>query len=364
MTLHELIFSRNKGLVIRRHCIFWTGRLIFLIYNYYLVLYLQNDTLPSDALTASFTGAAIQLAGELPFTYGILYLIFSVKTINVWVKTMLITIITIGAALLSFVLTGGDSHRPENQSALLYYWPAVWGYVGYGAPVVTAIFAMFRLLKQYAATKISQASLLHENQKAELELLKAQLQPHFLFNTLNTIYATSLEEPAHAAGMVSNLKSSFRYLLQQSRQPSVQLDDELDMLRHYEQLELSRFGHRLQLDHAVSGDTGSCQIAPLLLLPLVENSFKHSVADTRGNAWIRVMCNINNGIMEFSVRNSCQPERSFRIRKGIGLSNLRRRLELLYPGKFLLITERSNHQFFVRLQLHLIPNASNPMHRH
>jgi len=171
--------------------------------------------------------------------------------------------------------------------------------------------------------------------QAELNALKGQVHPHFLFNTLNNLYALTLNKSAQAPGVVLGLSDMLRYMLYECNADTVSLKKEVLMLQHYISLEKIRYEDRLDLNFAITGELDDKQIAPLMLLPLVENAFKHGTSEKVGQAWISITLDVSGNKLKFKVSNSKAEAVDEDVDKHhghIGLQNTRKRLELLYPA--------------------------------
>ena len=171
--------------------------------------------------------------------------------------------------------------------------------------------------------------------QAELNALKGQVHPHFLFNTLNNLYALTLNRSPQAPGIVLGLSDMLRYMLYECNADTVSLKKEVLMLQHYIGLEKIRYEDRLDLNFTITGDLGNKMIAPLMLLPLVENAFKHGTSEKVGQAWINITLDVDGTKLKFKISNSKAetpgPDGD-RHHGHIGLQNLQKRLELLYPA--------------------------------
>jgi two-component system, LytTR family, sensor kinase len=205
--------------------------------------------------------------------------------------------------------------------------------------------------------RIQQYSLNLEKEKleAELKFLKSQIHPHFLFNTLNNLYALTLKKSDKAPEMVIQLSNLLEYTLYSGKETEVQLDEELKQIRGYIDLEKLRFGNRLKTNTEIAGNVDGLLIAPLLLLPFVENSFKHGASNDLKSPFIDLIVNVEENRLIFSIRNSCngQSDKCEEYKEGIGLKNVKRRLELLYPGKHSLGIIQKQDVFDVNLKLEL-----------
>lgn len=185
---------------------------------------------------------------------------------------------------------------------------------------------------------------------AELHLLKAQVNPHFFFNTLHTIYALTLKGSNKASKVVLDLSEMMHYMLYEANAEKVFVEDEISHIKSYIAIEEIRFRERLKLKFECSGETQSRLIAPILLLPFVENAFKHGLTETSG--WIDIGIELKEESLHLRVANSCRKHK-IAGKPGIGLSNVNRRLELLYPGKYLLNIMPEEDVFTVDLKLTL-----------
>ncbi len=226
-----------------------------------------------------------------------------------------------------------------------------------GLAVVLAV--VVKLSKSWYLTQASRQQAEQAKLAAELQLLRAQLHPHFLFNTLNNLYAETLGHADTAAQMILKLSDILGYMLYDSQQPRVPLAAELRCLENYLALERLRYGDRLDLTLAVQGPVEGPQIAPLLLLPLVENAFKHGASESLDpTTWLRIDLEVRaDNTLQFSVRNPCPeagaPTRRTTAEGGIGLLNLRQQLALLYGPTARLVTTRADGIFTATLQLAL-----------
>jgi len=191
---------------------------------------------------------------------------------------------------------------------------------------------------------------------AELKALKAQVHPHFLFNTLNNLYALTLSNSPQAPGIVLGLSDMLRYMLYECNADRVSLKNEVLMLQQYIGLEKIRYEDRLDLTFTINGRLDDKLIAPLLLLPLVENAFKHGTSERIGAGWINIDLDVTGNKLKFKVSNSKaenQGNNPENYSGRIGLENIRKRLELLYPSthQFKIINE--DDIFFAMLEVEL-----------
>lgn len=196
--------------------------------------------------------------------------------------------------------------------------------------------------------------------QAELTALKDQVHPHFLFNTLNNLYSLTLQQSPQAPQVVLGLSEMLRYMLYECNADQVSLQKELLMLRQFMDLEKLRYEDRLDVTMNIEGDADDKLIAPLLMLPLLENAFKHGTSETLGEAWININILITDTELKFKISNS-KPHGnasvSNRYAGHIGLHNLRKRLELLYPATHKLKIMDDDDTFLAILELKLKPQT-------
>ncbi len=201
----------------------------------------------------------------------------------------------------------------------------------------------------------------------ELQLLRSQLHPHFLFNTLNNLYSLTLERSYDAPHIVLKLSALLRYILYECNEPTVELGKEVQLLKNYIELEQSRFGERVDISISCSGDIQNRRIAPLLLLPFVENSFKHGVHEATGKTWISLYLHVEGGSLIFKMLNGREGQApdNLAITGGLGLQNVRKRLNLLYPGRHQLKIMAAEDTFMVTLQIQLNdPHKASPQNNY
>mgnify|MGYP003336105479 CR=1 FL=1 len=193
-----------------------------------------------------------------------------------------------------------------------------------------------------------------DNLQLELNALKAQVNPHFLFNTLNNIYSLALQKSEHTAEMILKLSNMMRYLLYECNVPLVPLQKEINFINNYIELEKIRHDKNVQINFTLEGNPEGSEIAPLLLIPFIENSFKHGVNAQAGKGWVNIRLRTLDQKVSLSVVNSINENNtSSTNRKGIGLENVRKRLGLLYGDKHKLYIVPSGEKFSVELIIDL-----------
>lgn len=204
--------------------------------------------------------------------------------------------------------------------------------------------------------------LVEQKLQAELNFLKAQVHPHFLFNTLNNLYALTLKQSKDASEVVLKLSDLLNYMLYECAADEVKVEKEIKLLKDYISLERIRYGERLNISFNILGEAEGKMIAPLMLLPFVENSFKHGVSEAMDEAWVSIDLELKASKITLKVENSkskySDHEDLFNYKQGIGLKNVKRRLELIYPEKYKLDMHDSEDSFLVVLSIDLTEDAN------
>ena len=222
-----------------------------------------------------------------------------------------------------------------------------------GQFTVLGIAVSIKLLKSWYLQKQQTMQAEQEKLSAELELLKSQIHPHFLFNTLNNLYSHTLDQSEKAPAIVLKLSELLRFMIYESNSEVIALSSEISLLKNYIELEQLRYGDRLDISISITTDTTGRNIAPLILLPFVENAFKHGTSRQIDQCWITLDIQIEKDILYFKLVNSKTDDKLDLQSGGLGLSNVKRRLELIYKDGHRLEVNEDNDVFIVNLQLQL-----------
>lgn len=191
-----------------------------------------------------------------------------------------------------------------------------------------------------------------ERMVAELQLLKAQVHPHFLFNTLNNIYSFSLENSPKTPGLILKLSNLLSYMLYDCRSAEVRLEKELEIMKNYIELERERYDKRIDISWKVSGEVRNTFIAPLMMLPFLENAFKHGTSEQIEKSWLSVDIAVTGNKLKVKIANS-KNEFSKYYNHGIGIANIRKRLQFIYPDNHELKISDESDFFVVALKIRL-----------
>jgi hypothetical protein len=342
-----------------RHILFWIFVLNYLVWGYGITK--EGVPFGPEEIKAAYLRIAMFIPGFMMVVYPLLYFLIP----RYLVKKKYFLFITGLIGLIVFASKYVDvfqlNFHPINKFAGFSF---LWGKNLLPFIHITGIATAIKFIK-YAYFQEDRAAYARQQKTiAELELLKAQIHPHFLFNTLNNLFAHTLRNSSDSPHIVSKLSSLLRFMIYESREEYISLPEEIKLLNNYIDLEKLRYGQELNLSVTFSGDLEKKMIRPLLLLPLIENSFKHGLSQQLEEKWIRLHMHVDQNILYFELANSKDPNQvrsgSPGKSNGIGLENVKRRLELLYPGKYKLDIVDQGDCFLVNLTLQLIDKISIP----
>jgi two-component system, LytTR family, sensor kinase len=339
------------------HIAFW---IVYLIQDLLLVFFLNTTRLHQDTgknLLLSAEHVLILLIPKLLFTYFILSITLNKiiaegfgKKWSLYSLIALVITIFLYRGLLVFVIDSEIYGWHDESSAFFYALGFPVALMDIGFVSGTAI-AIKQIQQQLRRNKIEQI-LIKEKLETELKYLRNQTNPHFLFNTLNNIYALARKKSNETPDAVMKLSKLLRYMLYETAKPLIPVGDEIRMLEDYIDLEKMRYNTRLTVSFLKDIDNDQELISPLLLLPFVENAFKHGASESRFSSFIDLHVKLYAGILKFSVKNTkeknCQESKSLNI----GLNNVKRQLELLYHEYDMeIINEDSLFIVFVTINL-------------
>ena len=225
---------------------------------------------------------------------------------------------------------------------------------------VVGIVTSARLFKYWFINQNKTYRLENEKLEAELKYLKSQVHPHFLFNTLNNLYALTLDKSDLAPHVVIRLSDLLSYMLYDANAEMVPLQKEISLIENYLELEHLRRGEELAIEFEKSIDSHAILIAPLLFIPFIENSFKHGVWNNIDNPMVKILLTLNDNQLYFTISNTIGPDtinQEHADNAGIGLNNVKRRMEILYPDAHELIIEKDEKWYTVKLSINLMNSS-------
>jgi len=362
MERYAFIFSNKTSYRLRRHASFWAVWWIFpsFLYSFSAGLFYVGYF---ERLPVSTVEALIYLVPHMFLSYSLMYFAlprFLLKGKYVQTALVVIGLFLLTGALSAFIgvyvlryfrsLILGNVYAPVHINQVNFFLGLLSGLRG--GLTIGGIAAAIKLMKYWHIKEQRNLQLQKEAISSQLQLLKAQVHPHFLFNTLNNIYSGTQVTSPDAARMIMGLSQLLRYMLYECNQPLVPLNRELSMLKQYILLEQSRYGNSLDVNVDLPSTETNLAIAPLLLLPFVENCFKHGTSHVLEQPWISLHITLENDWLKMKLVNG-KMETDPSTSSGIGLANVQKRLDLLYPDRHELLVNNEPEVFIVNLKLQL-----------
>lgn len=320
--LLDFFFTRHRWVL---HVLFWIVVLFWYVGfysrqsdNYIQTIFFVGLALPITIITSYFVNYFLIPRFLLREKYGY-FLLYFIYTL---IGSIFLEMVT---SVASFYLVA--ELKTKNMS------PASFDSFFMLTSLLAVVFLgmTIKLLLHWRHTKEENQRLMLEKIEKELKFLKAQLNPHFLFNTLNNLYYLTTQKSDLAPAAILQLSEILDYSLYSSRDPFVPLEKEWQQVQNYIALESLHYEDRISIESAITGDINRQIISPMLLVTLIENAFKHGVSKSQGKAWIKLHVNCDNQAIRVSLKNSYQSPGSGKA--GIGMENLHRQLNILYPGK-------------------------------
>lgn len=316
----------------------WVGHLLF-----WVCYYLYDGPIASTIEVVPYKricSAAIGLPVKITATYVTLYLLTRYLREQPRNRRLLyllfLSVIGFGicARLVSYEIVYPNFYQEWATMQPLWYAPKIIMET-FGVYSVVALVATMHFIKQWYVSQKEKQVYQHEKLEAELKYLKGQIHPHFLFNTLNNLYALTIDQSRKAPEVVYKLSELMSYMLYESNKPFVPLQKEIAYIENYIVLEKIRYEDRLDVSLNVLSDISGYLIAPLLILPFVENSFKHGFSNDIGNIWVHIDILVNDAQLIIKIENSkCEPPLEKPVHCGIGLTNVKKRLDLIYKDQY------------------------------
>jgi len=342
------------------HVAFWLAYLVQDVLLIFLVNSTRMQQRTSENLLFSAEHALILLIPKLLFTYFVLHI-----TLNKIIKEGFgkrWSLYTLMALLFSIFLYRGLLALFINP--MIYHWNESFFYA-LGFPValmdigfVSGAAIVIKQIRQQLMRAETEQRLIKEKLETELKYLRNQTNPHFLFNTLNNIYALARKKSNDTPDAIMKLSKLLRYMLYETAKPLITVGDEIRMLEDYIDLEKMRYNSKLTINFLKDINNKQESISPLLLLPFVENAFKHGAGESRFASYIHLDVKLRDGILKFCVKNTKENNGHERKGMNIGLNNVKRQLELLY-SEYDMQVINEDAEFTVLLTINLNSYAKN-----
>jgi len=344
-------FAKQNPIPLRYHVIFWTVYFTFNVFRWgsffddYLYAFKSNLVEFSMHLFSCYT-TVFYLIPKFVLTKKYLQFVLALF--------MVLVVVYFGIVGLNYLFVTHEIWPEANgirNPLSIYHFAAV----AIGEIYVIAFVSAIKISIDWINEKRKNDRLSKMQLHTELNFLKSQIQPHFYFNTLNSLYALTLEKSDAAPNLVLKLSDIMQYVLYDVRTTNIKLFDEIKYIQNYIDLERIRFGERVKADSFISGDIEEVTVPPLLFLPFIENCFKHGARHQRDIDISIFFKNENNHTLYFSVVNTYveSEAETFDLRGGIGISNVRRRLDLLFQDRYSLDIFKKKSKFKVRLRIPL-----------
>jgi len=351
--LDEFVFSRNWKVRVARHVVFWTTDCI-------------SDLLVLSADTQIGRSIIITRILVVPLAAGITYFIiyYVIPTYSKDQNTLRLILNIIAA--VAFVGMGIGYYRfniinlfvdsadalPANPWSMGYIFKELIRWL----PGISLAIAI-KMIKNRTELQQKTERMVEEKKAAELAFLKAQMHPHFLFNTLNTLYSFSLEKGDKSDQVVLHLSNLMRYILEECDQRIIPIEKEIKVIEDYFELKKLRHGARLQICCEVNVKKPDTFVSPLIFLPIIENSFKHTLSSTRGTIHILVRIQSDDHFIYLFVENDLTQSEDVGSVRGKGIANIKKQLNLLYGQRFDLSIKNENGKYAVDLKVPILEKA-------
>ena len=366
--VEELVFSEKPFSRISRHLLYWFCWVLLFTFIYGTKPALTDEVV-WWGVNRSYWITLLEILPKVLnlalATYLMIYLIIPrYYESGHWLK------LAVGVLLTIFLAGATELFILETLQPVISLWfgfapspapaPVVYAYTNilkHGAAVVGFASAI-RLFKRWWSEREINRQLQEQNLRIKLLMLRQQLHPHFLFNTLNNLYGLVLEKSDRAGEVVVKLSDLLSYMLYECNEPLNLLEKEIGVIRSYLLLEQLRFEDRLDLSFSVKGDCKGKRIPPLLLLPFLENSFKHGVTENLESPWVNLQLEVKDEHLHVWLANGkTSDRRSPGVSSGIGLRNASKRLKLLYGDSYHLEVSETADSYCVKLSVPLNDHA-------
>jgi hypothetical protein len=357
--LNHIIFTDRTPDRFLRHILFWIGQLIFWSIIEAEFLHSKIEYLVSSLRINGY------FLPDIFYTYFVSYYLvnrflakgrrrqFIVALLTV---TVLTYFLFLSLSVWDYSMMDAPRDVRVRVMMLSIYFPT------HSSPAICVMFLSVRFLKHYHQKNEESRMLISEYTRSQLGQLTAQIHPHFLFNTLSNIHSFAMTKPEVASELVSKLSDTMKYLIYECEAPCVDLGKELKMIGDYTSLQRVRYSNALSMHINITGDYRDKKIAPLFLVPLIENAFKHGTGQVFEDPWIELDINIEQSSLLMRLSNSKPPMPvAAGFRSGIGLNNVRKRLELIYPGSHRLNISSTGTSFQVEIELPLQATADSEL---
>lgn len=339
-----MILTQNKTVRIAIHALFW-----FCAWFFFFFYYKRYSEINSYTFVASIINLAAAIATVYTFNY---YLIPKLLLKNkqkkfigfAFVAIVMFFYIQLLLTLFLVVKLLYAEQRlfPEMIDVVMLFFNMFF---------VVFVAIAIKFYKRWNEKDYREQAVQKEKVEAELQMLKTQINPHFLFNTLNSIYVLALKQSDQTASIVMKLSDILDYILYRIDTPKIAIANEIQIVENYIEIEKIRFTDRVNLTFTTSFTSEEIQIPPMLIIPFVENAFKHGVAKSMEKSWIKITIEQTNQMLDIVISNSKSLSSVKSTTGGIGLTNVKKRLVLLFNDSYKLDISEKNNRYDVFLSI-------------
>ena len=326
------------------HIIFW-----FCAWFFFFFYYKRYSEINSYTFGASLINLIVAIITVYTFNYHLIPNILLKNKKRKFFAFAFVTIvmffyIQLLLTLLLVVRQLSDGHHlfPEMLDIVMLFFNLFF---------VVFIAIAIKFYKRWNEKDFQEQKVQKEKVEAELQMLKTQINPHFLFNTLNSIYVLAMKQSEQTANTVMKLSDILDYILYRIDTPKIAISNEIKIIENYIELEKIRFSNRIDINFTTDLKSQGIQIPPMLIIPFIENAFKHGVAKSIEKSWIKISIKETDGALNILVANSKTQSKVEDKTGGIGLMNVKKRLSLLYKEKYELNIFEEQMQYTVSLSI-------------
>ena len=357
--MNRFLYNNSVKFRIFRHVLFF----LITVLAFSAILFVQNKTEGfGDTLWVTFVNALFFFG----YAYITIFLLIPEFLLNKKTGWFAMLFLLVGVAFSALKLVVSDqifysSISPENIGRKGIFNLRFIVVNTKDMTFIVALFCIVKYIKDYLYAEQIRELLIKQTKEAQRKLFQTQFDPHFMFNTINNLYAISLLNPQKTIEVISRIKIVLNYIIDEIQKEFVEIESEIELVKNYIQLEKLRYGSRLKVDFQVEGDLRSHKIPPMILFFLIENSFRHGCSLDAGNPWINVEIKLEPEKIKLLVENSKPINPTNKNQSGQQLKNLRKRLNLMYGagGYDLKIWEKDNtYKVFIEIK-HEIENRQN-----
>jgi sensor histidine kinase YesM len=344
--------TQNKIIRIAVHALFWSFAWLFFFFYYK-----RYSEVNSYTLVASLINLAVAIGTVYTFNYFLIPKILLRNKLKKFIAIAFVAIVMffyiqllLTLFLVVKLLYAQQKLFPEMIDVIMLFFSMFF---------VVFVAIAIKFYKRWSEKDYREQTIQKEKVEAELQMLKTQINPHFLFNTLNSIYVLAMKKSDQTANIVMKLSDILDYILYRIDTPKIAIANEIQIIENYIEIERIRFTDRVNLTFTSNFTSKDIQIPPMLIIPFVENAFKHGVAKSMEKSWIKIAIEEADHMLDIVVSNSISQNMIKGKSGGIGLANVKKRLDLLFNNSYKLDISEKNNRYDVFLSIPINQNIAN-----